>query len=168
VPIALATTFLYPLRRKNRSPCEAGVLPPPAPGSQSAIEVIGYIFLLALSGLLIGALARLLLPGRDPMSLLETMLAGIGGSLIAGLIAYYVFDRNEGPGLLLSLLCTIAIVYAVRKYRQRTAPPPSSQPLTFGQGNVQTRVHFFPGCLLFSLAASLILTIILNLIVRAF
>jgi branched-subunit amino acid ABC-type transport system permease component len=102
------------------------------------------------------------------MSLLETMLAGIGGSLVAGLIAYYLFDRNEGPGLLLSLLCTIGIVYAVRKYRQRTAPPPTATPFTFGQGNTQTRVYFFPGCLLFSLLASIVLTVLLNLIIRAF
>lgn len=133
------------------------------------MEIVGYIFLLALSGLAIGALARLLLPGRDPMSLLETMLAGVGGSLIAGLIAYYAFDREEGAGLLLSLLCTILIVYAVRKFRQRVEPDHAAGgPMTFNRGNVQTQVHFFPGCLLFSLAASLILTIVLNLIVRAF
>lgn len=133
------------------------------------MDVIAYIFLLALSGLVIGALARLLLIGPDPMSILETMLVGIGGSLIAGLIAYYLFDRNTGPGLLLSVICTMGIVYAVRKYRQRTALPPSNQPFTFGQGsNVHTRVYFFPGCLVFSLLASIILTVLLNLIVRAF
>lgn len=132
------------------------------------MDVILYIFLLALSGLVIGALARLLLIGPDPMSILETMLAGIGGSLIAGLIAYYLFDRNTGPGLLLSVICTMGIVYAVRKYRQRTAPPSSARP-SFGQSsNAQTRVYFFPGCLVFSLLASIILTVLLNLIVRAF
>lgn len=133
------------------------------------MEVIGYIILLAVSGLVIGALARLLLIGPDPMSLLETMLAGIGGSLIAGLIAYYVFDRNTGPGLLLSIICTMGIVYAVRKYRQRAEPARTSSPFAFGQGgNVHTQVHFFPGCLVFSLLASIILTVVLNLIVRAF
>lgn len=136
------------------------------------MEVIGYIILLALSGLVIGGLARFLLPGRDPMSLLETMLAGIGGSLIAGLIAYYVFDQDEGAApLLISLICTIGIVYAVRKYRQRTDPHPSAgarSPMTLGGGNVHTQVHFFPGCLIFSLLASIILTVLLNLIVRAF
>jgi uncharacterized membrane protein YeaQ/YmgE (transglycosylase-associated protein family) len=84
------------------------------------MDILLYIILLALSGLVIGALARLLLPGRDPMSLVETMLVGIGGSLIAGLIAYYAFDREEGPGFLLSLVCAVAIVYAVRRYRQRS------------------------------------------------
>jgi len=132
------------------------------------VSVIAYIFLLAISGLVIGALARLLLIGPDPMSILETMLAGIGGSLIAGLIAYYVFDRNTGPGLLLSVICTMGIVYAVRKYRQRAEPARTTQPFTFGQGNVHTQVHFFPGCLVFSLLASIVLTILLNLIVRAF
>ena len=130
--------------------------------------MIGYIILLALSGLVVGALARLLLIGPDPMSILETMLAGIGGSLIAGLIAYYVFDRNTGPGLLLSVICAMGIVYAVRKYRRRTTPPRSNQPLTFGQSSVHTQVHFFPGCLVFSILASIILTVLLNLIVRAF
>ena len=133
--------------------------------------VIGYIILLALSGLVIGALARLLLIGPDPMSLLETMLAGVGGSLVAGLIAYYVFDRNTGPGLILSIICTMGIVYAVRKYRQRAEPDRrvgGAGPMTFGGNNVHTQVHFFPGCLVFSLLASIILTVLLNLIVRAF
>jgi len=134
------------------------------------VDAIAYIFLLALSGLVIGALARLLLIGPDPMSILETMLAGIGGSLIAGLVAYYLFDRNTGPGLLISVACTMGIVYAVRKYRQRTEPerPFAERPMTFGQSNVHTRVHFFPGCLVFSLLASIVLTVLLNLIVRAF
>lgn len=130
--------------------------------------MIAYVILLALSGLVIGALARLLLPGPDPMSLLETMLAGIAGSLIAGLIAYYVFDRSRGPGFLLALLCTIGIVYAVRRYRRRASPPPRREPLAFNRGNVHTEVHFFPGCLLFSLAISIFLTIVLNLLIRLF
>jgi uncharacterized membrane protein YeaQ/YmgE (transglycosylase-associated protein family) len=83
------------------------------------MDVILYVVGLLLTGLIVGALGRLLLPGRDPMSLFQTILVGIGGSLVAGLIAYYVFDKEEGPGFLFSVLCAIAIVYAVRKYRQR-------------------------------------------------
>jgi uncharacterized membrane protein YeaQ/YmgE (transglycosylase-associated protein family) len=134
------------------------------------MEVIGYIIGLALTGLVVGALARLLLPGRDPMSLLETMLAGIGGSLIAGLIAYYVFDQDEGAApILIALICTMGIVYAVRKYRQRAEPHRAAGgPMTFGGSNVHTQVHFFPGCLVFSLVASIVLTVLLNLIIRAF
>lgn len=84
------------------------------------MDVILFILGLIVMGLIIGALARLLLPGRDPMSLFETMLVGIGGSLVAGLIAYYVFDDNEGAGFFASLVCAIAIVYIVRKSRERS------------------------------------------------
>jgi uncharacterized membrane protein YeaQ/YmgE (transglycosylase-associated protein family) len=136
------------------------------------VEIIGYIIGLALTGLIVGALARLLLPGRDPMSLLETMLAGIGGSLIAGLIAYYVFNQDEGAApILIALVCTMGIVYAIRKYRQRAEPDrvrSTGGPMSFGGSNVHTQVHFFPGCLVFSLLASIVLTVLLNLIVRAF
>jgi uncharacterized membrane protein YeaQ/YmgE (transglycosylase-associated protein family) len=81
--------------------------------------MIGFILLIALSGLVVGALARLLLPGPDPMSVFQTMLIGIVGSLIAGLIAYYAFGERQGPGFILALLCTIALVYGVRKVRER-------------------------------------------------
>ena len=78
-----------------------------------------YILAVALSGLVVGALARLLLPGRDPMTLFQTMLVGVIGSLIAGTIAYYAFDRDEGPGFLFALLVTVVLVFAVRKLRGR-------------------------------------------------
>lgn len=88
------------------------------------MDVILYIIGLLVTGLIVGALGRLLLPGRDPMSLFQTILVGIAGSLVAGLIAYYAFDKDEGPGFLLSVLCAIAIVYAVRKLRERDAVRP--------------------------------------------
>ena len=83
------------------------------------MEVVGYVIGLLATGLLVGALARLLLPGRDPMSIFETILVGVAGALIAGLITYYLFDRQAGPGILLSVLCAIGIVFAVRKLRER-------------------------------------------------
>ena len=132
------------------------------------MDTLGFILLLAGGGLVIGALARLLLPGRDPMSILETMLVGVAGSLIAGLIAYYAFDREEGPGFLLALLCTVILVFAVRKFRERYAPRQPSSPMAFGSGNVHTEVRFMPGCLLFSILASVGRTILLNLLGRAF
>jgi uncharacterized membrane protein YeaQ/YmgE (transglycosylase-associated protein family) len=92
--------------------------------------MIGYIILIALSGLVLGALGRLLLPGPDPMSIFQTMLVGVAGSLVAGLIAYYAFDESEGPGFLFALLCTVGIVYAIRKVRQRRAERPPASPLT--------------------------------------
>jgi uncharacterized membrane protein YeaQ/YmgE (transglycosylase-associated protein family) len=91
--------------------------------------VIGYILLIALMGLVLGGLGRLLLPGPDPMGFFQTMLVGIAGSLVAGLIAYYAFGENEGPGFLLALLCTIGIVYLIRKVRERQARESQRPPL---------------------------------------
>ncbi len=88
------------------------------------MDVILFIIGLLLTGLIVGALGRLLLPGRDPMSIMQTIALGIAASLVAGLIAYYVFDKEEGPGFLFSVLCAIALVYAVRKIRERDAAGP--------------------------------------------
>jgi uncharacterized membrane protein YeaQ/YmgE (transglycosylase-associated protein family) len=88
------------------------------------MDIILYIILLALTGLVVGALGRLLLPGRDPMSIFETIALGIAASLIAGLIAYYVFDREEGAGFFFSVICAVALVYAVRKFRERSVSAP--------------------------------------------
>jgi len=85
------------------------------------MSTIGFILLLLLSGLIFGALGRLLLPGKDPMTIPQTIMIGIAGSLIAGLIAYYAFGKKEGAGLIFSVLCTVGLVYLVRKVRERRA-----------------------------------------------
>lgn len=140
------------------------------------METVGYILGLALTGLVVGALARLGLPGRDPMSIFETMLVGIAGTLIAGLISYYLFDREAAPGLLLSIVCALALVFGVRKLRERqlgesaaaASRGSGTSPLGGGGGYATTQVRFFPGCLVGSLVISLLLTLLLNLLVRAF
>jgi uncharacterized membrane protein YeaQ/YmgE (transglycosylase-associated protein family) len=85
------------------------------------MSLILYLILAALSGLVIGALARFVLPGRDPMTIPQTILVGIGGTVLAALVAYYVLDSDRGPGFLLSLLFAVLIVYIVRKVRKRRA-----------------------------------------------
>lgn len=88
------------------------------------MDVILFIIGLLLTGLIVGALGRLLLPGRDPMSIFQTIMLGIAASLVAGLIAYYVFDEKEGAGFFFSVICAIALVYIVRKVRERDAAGP--------------------------------------------
>jgi len=79
--------------------------------------LLTYILLLLLSGLVIGAFARLALPGRDPMSIPATVAIGIAGTLIAGLITYAIWGEGTAPGFLLSLVCAVVIVYFVRRSR---------------------------------------------------
>ena len=78
--------------------------------------MIGYIIYLCVIGLIVGAVARLALPGRDPMSIFQTMLVGIAGSLAAGLAYAALFHRNGG-GFIVSVLFTMVIVYAIRRAR---------------------------------------------------
>jgi uncharacterized membrane protein YeaQ/YmgE (transglycosylase-associated protein family) len=86
--------------------------------------MIGYIIALVVSGLIVGALARLALPGRDPMSLFQTMLVGIAGSLAAGIAFALLFHRNGG-GILVSVLFSTGIVYMIRRARGGTLTRPA-------------------------------------------
>ena len=49
-----------------------------------------YLITLAIFGLIVGAFARLALPGRDPMSLLATMALGLSGSFVGGILLYVI------------------------------------------------------------------------------
>ena len=59
---------------------------------------------LALTGLIIGALGRLVLPGRQEIGLLSTALVGIGASLLGGILAH-LFD----VGWLIEFLVAVAL-----------------------------------------------------------
>ena len=78
--------------------------------------LIVYLIILLVVGLLVGALARLLLPGPDPMGVGMTTLIGICGSFIAGLFSWYVLHRHGG-GLVLSVLFSMLLVWLVRRSR---------------------------------------------------
>jgi uncharacterized membrane protein YeaQ/YmgE (transglycosylase-associated protein family) len=80
------------------------------------VDVLLYLILLGLGGLFVGALARLALPGRDPMTLFQTMLVGIAGSLAAGLLSWLLFGRGGG-GVILSVAFATLIVYLIRRSR---------------------------------------------------
>jgi uncharacterized membrane protein YeaQ/YmgE (transglycosylase-associated protein family) len=60
--------------------------------------VLGFILAMILIGIVAGYVARLLVPGRDPMGFLQTMLLGIVGSFVGGFLGYALFgkDVNEG------------------------------------------------------------------------
>ena len=92
------------------------------------MSTITFILLVIANGLIIGALARLILPGKDPMSIPQTILVGIAGSMVGGLIAYYAFGEEEGPGLVLAFVCTVALVFGIRKLRERDSAADPARP----------------------------------------
>lgn len=79
--------------------------------------MIGYLIGLAVFGLILGALARLALPGRDPMTIPQTMLLGIAGALIAGLIVRLATGGREGAGFLAAFIVSVGLVWLVRRAR---------------------------------------------------
>ncbi len=89
------------------------------------MSLILYLIILAVSGLIVGALARLALPGPDPMSLFETMLVGLAGNFIAGIIVWLVW-RHTAPGIVISVACSTLIVYLIRRSRGGTLTHPGA------------------------------------------
>ncbi len=84
------------------------------------MSLIAYLLVAAVSGLVVGAIARFILPGRDPMSILQTMLVGMAGSLAAGLVSLAIFDGRPRGGLLLSLVFATLFVWLIRRSRERS------------------------------------------------
>ena len=78
--------------------------------------LVVYLVLLAALGLITGALARLALPGPDPMTIPQTMALGLAGSFIAGLVVWAIWGRGV-PGLILSVACATVILYLIRRSR---------------------------------------------------
>jgi uncharacterized membrane protein YeaQ/YmgE (transglycosylase-associated protein family) len=95
---------------------------------------LGYIISLIVVGLIVGAFARLALPGRDPMSIPMTILVGIAGSLIGGLVMYVITGGRNAGGWLVSLVFATLIVYFIRRSRGGglTDPGAGSEPGRFG------------------------------------
>jgi uncharacterized membrane protein YeaQ/YmgE (transglycosylase-associated protein family) len=81
------------------------------------VSLLAFLILVAIQGLFVGALARLALPGRDPMTLPQTMGVGVAGSFIAGLVVALATDGAYGAGFLLSFTVTVLLVYFVRRSR---------------------------------------------------
>lgn len=60
--------------------------------------MIGFILFLLVVGLIAGFVARALVPGRDPMSVGQTILLGIVGSFIGGFLGYVLFRKDGQDG----------------------------------------------------------------------
>lgn len=78
--------------------------------------MLGLLIFLALWGLIVGALARLALPGPDPMSIWMTIALGLAGSFVGGLLAGMLWHR--AAGFVFSVLVSTALLYLYRRYAQ--------------------------------------------------
>ena len=60
--------------------------------------MVGFILTIIIVGLIAGFLARLLVPGPDPMGIVATIILGIVGSFIGGFLGYILFNKDLDEG----------------------------------------------------------------------
>jgi hypothetical protein len=87
----------------------------------STVGLLLYLILLFVSGLVVGGLGRLALPGPDPMSIWATVGIGLLASLISGLLMYAITGNPGAGGFVVSVLVATGIVYLVRRSRGQSA-----------------------------------------------
>jgi uncharacterized membrane protein YeaQ/YmgE (transglycosylase-associated protein family) len=88
--------------------------------------LIAYILVLLLMGLVVGALARLALPGPDPMSIPATIGLGLAGTFIAGLVMRLLF-HTAGAGIIVSVLVSTLLLWGIRRAHGRGVRPFNSR-----------------------------------------
>jgi uncharacterized membrane protein YeaQ/YmgE (transglycosylase-associated protein family) len=79
------------------------------------------ILWMMLIGLAVGALAKLIMPGRDPGRIPMTLLLGVGGAVVAGFLARSLGSYREGEqvGLIASVIGAIVLLILYRLFASR-------------------------------------------------
>lgn len=75
--------------------------------------MITYVIVMAIEGLVLGLLGRLLVPGRQPIGCVLTILCGLGGALVGGLVGRWIWGENYAPGLIMGAICAALIIWVV-------------------------------------------------------
>ena len=75
-----------------------------------------FIIVLLVAGLVVGALARLALPGPDPMPIWATILLGVAGMIVGGLILGLLIGRSLG--FVGGILGAMLLLYLYRRFAQ--------------------------------------------------
>jgi uncharacterized membrane protein YeaQ/YmgE (transglycosylase-associated protein family) len=83
------------------------------------MAVLGWI----VFGLVVGIVAKLLMPGKDPGGFIVTMLLGVVGAMIGGFLgrALGFYGPNQAAGFLMSVLGAILVLFVYRRMVRRTA-----------------------------------------------
>jgi uncharacterized membrane protein YeaQ/YmgE (transglycosylase-associated protein family) len=84
--------------------------------------ILGWI----LFGLVVGALAKLVMPGKDPGGIIVTMLIGIAGAVLGGYIgrAMGLYREGEAAGFLMSFLGAVVLLALYRMFVRRRPTVP--------------------------------------------
>jgi uncharacterized membrane protein YeaQ/YmgE (transglycosylase-associated protein family) len=79
------------------------------------------IVMMLLVGLVIGVIAKLLMPGRDPGGLLVTVALGVGGAVAAGLVGRELgwYANGESAGIIASVVGAVVLLALYRAFLGR-------------------------------------------------
>ncbi|MBA2540446.1 MAG: GlsB/YeaQ/YmgE family stress response membrane protein [Deltaproteobacteria bacterium] len=82
-----------------------------------------HILITLIVGLIVGALAKVLMPGKDPGGIIVTMLLGVAGAFIAGMIGQALgwYAAKEAPGIIASIIGSIVLLAIYRAVVSRRA-----------------------------------------------
>jgi uncharacterized membrane protein YeaQ/YmgE (transglycosylase-associated protein family) len=74
-----------------------------------------------LIGLVVGIIAKALMPGKEPGGIIMTILLGIGGSFVGTWLGSMVgfYDRGESAGFIASVIGAVIILWVYRKFSGR-------------------------------------------------
>ena len=74
-----------------------------------------------LIGLLAGAIAKAITPGRDPSGCIVTILLGVAGALVAGFLGQQLgwYDQGEGAGFLAAIVGAVLLLFGYRLVSRR-------------------------------------------------
>jgi uncharacterized membrane protein YeaQ/YmgE (transglycosylase-associated protein family) len=83
---------------------------------------MSYVWTLIV-GLVVGALAKLFMPGKDPGGIIVTMLIGVAGSFVAGFVgkALHLYRPGQAPGVIASILGAMLLLFLYRVVKRRQA-----------------------------------------------
>ena len=73
------------------------------------------ILVFLLVGLVVGVIARLLMPGPDPIGILGTIVVGIVGAIVGGYLWIAAFGNEEGPEWIGSIIVAMVLLWVYRK-----------------------------------------------------
>ena len=81
--------------------------------------ILGWI----VFGLIVGVVAKLIMPGRDPGGMIVTILLGIAGALVAGFLGRALgwYGDNDPVGFVMATIGAILILVLYRQFRARAA-----------------------------------------------
>jgi uncharacterized membrane protein YeaQ/YmgE (transglycosylase-associated protein family) len=104
---------------ESRGPLLSAAGIPVVAQAEFDLDLAGIIWIV-LIGLVIGIIARVIIPGSPPFGILGTILVGIAGAFIGNYLAGAVFEETAGVDWIASILVAALLVWLLTRFGRRT------------------------------------------------